>query len=58
MRSSFSMSLLYHAYVYFGISLLACTIYILTPDDDSEYKWIYRKHKKDLVWMQYLHRMI
>ena len=32
MRSSFSISLLYHAYVYFGISLLACTIYILTEE--------------------------
>ena len=31
MRSSFSMSLLYHAYVYFEFLILACTIYILAP---------------------------
>ena len=29
MRSSFSMSLLYHAYVYLEFLILACTIYIL-----------------------------
>ena len=32
MRSSFSMSLLYHAYVYLEFLILACTIYILAPD--------------------------
>ena len=31
MRSSFSMSLLYHAYVYLEFLILACTIYILAP---------------------------
>ena len=29
MRSSFSLSLLYHAYVYLEFLILACTIYIL-----------------------------
>ena len=29
-------------FLFFGFVLF----YILTPDDDSEYKWIYRKHKK------------
>ena len=29
MRSSFSMPLLYHAYVYLEFLILACTIYIL-----------------------------
>ena len=33
MRSSFSMPLLYHAYVYLEFLILACTIYILAPDD-------------------------
>ena len=37
MRSSFSMSLLYHAYVYLEFLILACTIYILAPDDIKEY---------------------
>ena len=32
MRSSFSMPLLYHAYVYLEFLILACTIYILAPD--------------------------
>lgn len=32
MRSSFSIFLLYHAYVYFGFPILACTIYILTSN--------------------------
>ena len=32
MRSSFSISLLYHAYVYLEFLILACTIYILAPD--------------------------
>ena len=32
MRSSFSMSLLYHAYVYLEFLILACTIYILAPE--------------------------
>ena len=32
MRSSFSMSLLYHAYVYLEFLILACTIYILAPN--------------------------
>ena len=31
MRSSFSMPLLYHAYVYLEFLILACTIYILAP---------------------------
>ena len=31
MRSSFSLSLLYHAYVYLEFLILACTIYILAP---------------------------
>ena len=31
MRSSFSMFLLYHAYVYLEFLILACTIYILAP---------------------------
>ena len=31
MRSSFSISLLYHAYVYLEFLILACTIYILAP---------------------------
>ncbi|MCC2232833.1 hypothetical protein LKD81_17945, partial [Lachnospiraceae bacterium CLA-AA-H215] len=31
MRSSFSMSLLYHAYVYLEFLIFACTIYILAP---------------------------
>ena len=29
MRSSFSLSLLYHAYMYLEFLILACTIYIL-----------------------------
>ena len=33
MRSSFSMSLLYHAYVYLEFLILACTIYILAPKE-------------------------
>ncbi len=33
MRSSFSMSLLYHAYVYLEFLILVCTIYILAPLD-------------------------
>ena len=33
MRSSFSMFLLYHAYVYLEFLILACTIYILAPND-------------------------
>jgi len=33
MRSSFSMPLLYHAYVYLEFLILACTIYILAPRD-------------------------
>jgi hypothetical protein len=33
MRSSFSMFLLYHAYVYLEFLILACTIYILAPGD-------------------------
>lgn len=33
MRSSFSMFLLYHAYVYLEFLILACTIYILAPSD-------------------------
>ena len=32
MRSSFSMPLLYHAYVYLEFLILACTIYILAPN--------------------------
>ena len=32
MRSSFSMPLLYHAYVYLEFLILACTIYILAPE--------------------------
>ena len=36
MRSSFSMSLLYHAYVYFGFLILACTIYILASYQTSK----------------------
>ena len=32
MRSSFSLSLLYHAYVYLEFLILACTIYILELD--------------------------
>ena len=32
MRSSFSISVLYHAYVYLEFLILACTIYILAPD--------------------------
>ena len=31
MRSSFSLSLLYHVYVYLEFLILACTIYILAP---------------------------
>ena len=31
MRSSFSISVLYHAYVYLEFLILACTIYILAP---------------------------
>ena len=31
MRSSFSMYLLYHAYMYLEFLILACTIYILAP---------------------------
>ena len=31
MRSSFSMFLLYHVYVYLEFLILACTIYILAP---------------------------
>ena len=31
MRSSFSIPLLYHAYVYLEFLILACTIYILAP---------------------------
>ena len=33
MRSSFSMFLLYHAYVYLEFLILACTIYILALKD-------------------------
>ncbi len=33
MRSSFSISVLYHAYVYLEFLILACTIYILAPCD-------------------------
>ena len=33
MRSSFSMPLLYHAYVYLEFLILACTIYILAPEE-------------------------
>ena len=33
MRSSFSISVLYHAYVYLEFLILACTIYILAPPD-------------------------
>ena len=33
MRSSFSMPLLYHAYVYLEFLILVCTIYILAPED-------------------------
>ena len=32
MRSSFSMFLLYHAYIYLELLILTCTIYILAPD--------------------------
>ena len=32
MRFSFSMPLLYHAYVYLEFLILACTIYILAPE--------------------------
>ena len=32
MRSSFSMFLLYHVYVYLEFLILACTIYILAPN--------------------------
>ena len=39
MRSSFSLSLLYHAYVYLEFLILACTIYILAPDKPNE-KWL------------------
>ena len=31
MRSSFSMFLLYHAYIYLELLILTCTIYILAP---------------------------
>ena len=36
MRSSFSMPLLYHAYVYLEFLILACTIYILAPRKGKE----------------------
>ena len=36
MRSSFSMPLLYHAYVYLEFLILACTIYILAPNQISK----------------------
>jgi len=36
MRSSFSMPLLYHAYVYLEFLILACTIYILAPEARKE----------------------
>ena len=39
MRSSFSLSLLYHAYVYLEFLILACTIYILAPDKPNK-KWL------------------
>ena len=54
-RSSFSMSLLYHAYVYLEFLILACTIYILAPamdlddaikDIDKFLKWIKEYNKK------------
>ena len=33
MKSSFSMFLLYHAYIYLELLILTCTIYILAPVD-------------------------
>jgi len=35
MRSSFSMPLLYHAYVYLEFLILVCTIYILAPEVEA-----------------------
>ena len=43
MRSSFSISLLYHAYVYLEFLILACTIYILAPD------FAFMPNKLDLI---------
>ena len=45
MRSSFSMFLLYHAYVYLEFLILAYTIYILAPSKTKRYSRIFR------VWM-------
>ena len=39
MRSSFSLSLLYHAYVYLEFLILACTIYILASHVPT---WLYK----------------
>ena len=45
MRSSFSMFLLYHAYVYLEFLILACTIYILAPNKPLT---VEEKHKQHL----------
>jgi len=47
MRSSFSISVLYHAYVYLEFLILACTIYILAP-----LKRLHEQEKKFLDWIQ------
>ena len=50
MRSSFSMFLLYHAYIYLELLILTCTIYILAPQNLSKYIKQYRMEKaKELL---------
>ena len=47
MRSSFSMPLLYHAYVYLEFLILACTIYILASYNNLKLGYIRLKDASD-----------
>ena len=62
MRSSFSLSLLYHAYVYLEFLILACTIYILAPIQVSNEKLANALYKlsdkeREVILLRYFQSM-